>query len=41
MAARGEIPAGVMPPELAVAPEPMMAELYARGFQIEESLEPV
>lgn len=41
MAARGEIPPGVMPPELAAAPVPMMAELRARGFSIEESLEPV
>lgn len=40
MAARGEICAGVTPPELAAAPFPMMAELRARGFQIEESLEP-
>jgi len=40
MAARGEILAGVMPPELAAAPVPMMAELRARGFQIEESFEP-
>jgi len=40
MAARGGILAGVMPPELAAAPVPMMAELRARGFQIEESFEP-
>jgi lysine 6-dehydrogenase len=40
MAARGEIAPGVWPPELACAPEPMMAEFRTRGFRIEESLEP-
>ena len=41
MAARGQIAGGVVSPEIAAAPVPMMAELRARGFQIEESFEPV
>jgi lysine 6-dehydrogenase len=41
MAARGEIRPGVIPPELAAAPVPMMTELRSRGFHIEESLDPV
>jgi lysine 6-dehydrogenase len=40
MAARGEISSGVIPPEIAAAPGPMLEELRARGFQIEESFEP-
>jgi lysine 6-dehydrogenase len=41
MAARGDVPPGVLPPELAAAPAPMMAELRARGFAIEDVFEPV
>ncbi len=41
MAARGDVVPGVLPPELAAAPTPMMAELRARGFAIEDVFEPV
>ena len=40
MMAEGSIGPGVHPPELAIPPEAMMAELRARGSRIAETIEP-